>query len=176
MDTDLNTGNAFTDFFKNKAKSIAMSYVTPYLNDIKTAIANRDFNKLANITKVIAGLVGYADVGAQVAAVFADLAAKNYTAAIKDAVAAFETIYAMFPKSAPAPHMTVSATAPEDHVLAMIEGFFAESCKAEPTLTAEQPDGEQPTQFGFVEAAAILSLVWTGIQMLRARREKNKQA
>lgn len=181
------TGNTFTDFFKNKVKDIAMSYAKPFLSDIKTAIANRDFEKLADVTKRLSAIVGYAEVGALIAAVFSDIGAGNYTAAIKDGVTAFEAIYALFPKPspapAPAPHMTVSGTAPTcviddveaevkkaiDSFLDFIDGGNAAKVKG----TAPAGDGnDTPAQFGIIESAAILSLVWTGIQMIRARRQK----
>lgn len=163
------------DWFKGKIKNILLAYAKPFWDDIKAAIQNRDFDRLADVIDKIGALAGYVEIAKAVSDVFRELAAGNYLAAVEKAIVAVRLILAMFPKaeaeSGPIRLMAADATF-EAEVDAMLNAAFPPpTLKAAGDGSEVGPDGK-PVGFGIIEIAAIASLIWTAIQFIRSRREK----
>lgn len=160
------------DWFKGKIKSILMGYAKPFWDDIKAAIQNRDFAKLADVIDKIGALAGYAEIAKAVSDVFRELAAGNYLAAVEKAIIAARLIMALFPKaeaeSGPIRLMSAGGSF-EAEVDALLDMAFP------PAKVAAAGDEPPKTEFGIIEIAAIASLVWTAIQFIQSRRKKKEQ-
>lgn len=160
------------DWFKGKIKNILISYAKPFWDDIKAAIQNRDFAKLADVIDKIGTLAGYAEIAKAVSDVFRELAAGNYLAAVEKAIAAARLIMALFPKaeaeSGPIRLMAADASF-EAEVDAMLAAAFPAPKVA---ATGDEPPN---TEFGIIEIAAIASLLWTAFQFIQSRRKKKDQ-
>lgn len=160
------------DWFKGKLKNLLLSYAKPFWDDIKAAIQNRDFAKLADVIDKIGALAGYAEIAKAVSDVFREIAAGNYLTAVEKAVAAVKLIVALFP--------TAEADAGPIRLMATDGSFEAEvdallDLAFPPAKVAATGDEPQEVGFGIIEIAAIASLVWTAIQAAQAWRKKRKE-
>lgn len=161
------------DWFKGKIKSILLSYAKPYWDEIQTAIQNKDYAKLAGVVEQIGNLAGYATLGLAVGKVLRDVAAKDWFTAAKDAVSAVEMVVALFPKPTPstAPdgspgiHLPVVGAGPDAEIDHLADAMFA------PAVVGADQNPPQ-VGFGIVEVAAIISIVVSAVNFVRARRQK----
>lgn len=160
------------DWFKGKLKNLLLSYAKPFWDDIKAAIQNRDFAKLADVIDKIGALAGYVEIAKSVSDVFRAIAAGNYLTAVEKAVAAVKLIMALFPtaeaESGPIRLMATDGSF-EAEVDALLDLAFP------PAKVAATGDEPQEVGFGIIEIAAIASLVWTAIQAAQAWRKKRKE-
>lgn len=156
------------DWFKGKIKNVLIAYAKPFWDDIKAAIQNRDFAKLADVIDKIGALAGYAELAKAVSDVFRELAAGNYLTALEKAIAAVKLIVALFPK--------VEADAGPIRLMAADASFEAEvdallDMAFPPAKVAATGDEPPKTEFGILEISAIIGAI---IQIARFIIDRRK--
>lgn len=171
------------DWFKNQLKGVLLRYLAPYWNELKAAIQARDFGKLAEIIERAGTLAGYAEIAKAVADVFRAVQAGDWLTVAKNVLALVEMILPYFQKANVSEAEVIrlmtatgTMTTAEGEIVAFVDAVFPDTTvvtKAgdEPSIG---PDGK-PVGFGFMEIAAIASIIWTAIQMGAAWRKKRKE-